>query len=857
MATFSIGNNVCYATLIAPSWALTAAHCFQDTLPIGSGNLGFPASFEAENVRFHPKAWQGQYAEETWNLVHPPETTNWAFDLALVQLAHPVTDHTPAKLYHPASPPSLQGQWLFFGGSGGTGKAGIVGLANSPQLGGKVLVVGKVPSASEAGDSGAGGLVSLDETFPDSVGFQSPCAVPPGDPPGELLVGVLSHGDGEDYYAPVFLPETVEWIASTMAAADGDGICDDEDNCPTVFNDQANCNILAEQHTLEWGSNGIDMGDACAQATCPEASLQFKQFVPGSFQPDPFWIHGRNINDTIALKPVLAPSNDAISSLALPLFCVCKDSEGNPINDPLLCKEPPHYCKLDPRQALGQYYVETGGGTPPGQLETYWHRMSIYQGPKQQPAKQAIPISYPGNTVHKRWAYKQDYQAWLNNAWVEPSTPSPFFPDGTDLTGVLWAHDEAWLGESGAGAAEHGIALCPVSWPPEGATCSISDGFVYGVAPDPRTKRSHNTIPQLKPAAWWTYCPVCGDIFHFLGETIIDPAPFVTLDPITLDATVWLAQGGSYTEALSPDLIQSLVDPATRWVVPSEPVSITNNPPLLPPAVQLAATGDLVKGIALRSTAGFGLQEVIPDPQARRPHPSTGFGVAYSRTAGALYVIGGITDLGTLNRAWTWRSDNGWTAISSGVDLQPAELTPVNVSAAVFSHRDWRVWLVDERPEGKRLLRVDPATGDIDTFTSLALLDSMSELWLTTVEDGRVLLAGNGQSFQLALLEAAPFTPNAQVSVTSVLQGSGELAMSPVVRYGLISLASEIQLDDGTYALQLASVSVAELADLATGGKITICHVPPGNPDNAHAITVAAPAVDAHLAHGDVLGACH
>lgn len=38
--------------------------------------------------------------------------------------------------------------------------------------------------------------------------------------------------------------------------------------------------------------------------------------------------------------------------------------------------------------------------------------------------------------------------------------------------------------------------------------------------------------------------------------------------------------------------------------------------------------------------------------------------------------------------------------------------------------------------------------------------------------------------------------------------------------------------------------------------KVTICHVPPGNPANAHTITVGAPAVKAHLAHGDTIGAC-
>ncbi|MGH7550971.1 MAG: carboxypeptidase-like regulatory domain-containing protein [Gemmatimonadota bacterium] len=38
--------------------------------------------------------------------------------------------------------------------------------------------------------------------------------------------------------------------------------------------------------------------------------------------------------------------------------------------------------------------------------------------------------------------------------------------------------------------------------------------------------------------------------------------------------------------------------------------------------------------------------------------------------------------------------------------------------------------------------------------------------------------------------------------------------------------------------------------------KVTICHVPPGNPDNAHTLVVGAPAVPAHLNHGDFEGEC-
>lgn len=39
-------------------------------------------------------------------------------------------------------------------------------------------------------------------------------------------------------------------------------------------------------------------------------------------------------------------------------------------------------------------------------------------------------------------------------------------------------------------------------------------------------------------------------------------------------------------------------------------------------------------------------------------------------------------------------------------------------------------------------------------------------------------------------------------------------------------------------------------------GSFTICHRPPGNPDNSHTLTVDAGSLQAHLGHGDTLGAC-
>lgn len=43
---------------------------------------------------------------------------------------------------------------------------------------------------------------------------------------------------------------------------------------------------------------------------------------------------------------------------------------------------------------------------------------------------------------------------------------------------------------------------------------------------------------------------------------------------------------------------------------------------------------------------------------------------------------------------------------------------------------------------------------------------------------------------------------------------------------------------------------------IAAGAKVDVCHIPPGNPDNAHTITISENAVSTHLDHGDSVGAC-
>jgi LPXTG-motif cell wall-anchored protein len=56
-------------------------------------------------------------------------------------------------------------------------------------------------------------------------------------------------------------------------------------------------------------------------------------------------------------------------------------------------------------------------------------------------------------------------------------------------------------------------------------------------------------------------------------------------------------------------------------------------------------------------------------------------------------------------------------------------------------------------------------------------------------------------------------------------------------------------------AAALLSIGAAPAA-AGTDGKVTVCHVPPGNPSNAHNIVISVNALPAHLAHGDTVGPC-
>ena len=76
------------------------------------------------------------------------------------------------------------------------------------------------------------------------------------------------------------------------------------------------------------------------------------------------------------------------------------------------------------------------------------------------------------------------------------------------------------------------------------------------------------------------------------------------------------------------------------------------------------------------------------------------------------------------------------------------------------------------------------------------------------------------------------------------VRGSNQLFGSMLVVLALITVA---------FALWMGNAPTLNAED-----KCTICHLPPGNPENAQTLTIGCSAVDAHMRNhpGDCMGPC-
>jgi len=95
---------------------------------------------------------------------------------------------------------------------------------------------------------------------------------------------------------------------------------------------------------------------------------------------------------------------------------------------------------------------------------------------------------------------------------------------------------------------------------------------------------------------------------------------------------------------------------------------------------------------------------------------------------------------------------------------------------------------------------------------------------------------------------------------TSIRKGNRSLTLDDIPDGAQVKVRGilEDEMVDGRPLVFAQEIKLQDEEDEdGDGDKITICHIPPGNPDNAKTISISSSAWPAHERHGDTMGACN
>ncbi len=453
------------------------------------------------------------------------------------------------------------------------------------------------------------------------------------------------------------------------------------------------------------------------------------------------------------------------------------------------------YCQPDPiagvvcdGTTIADEYAEKPEG-PPDPARPF-HKVHMIPNPGSGSGVDNEPLVYdPGvPPTHRQWKFDDDRAAWVAAGWIQDAS----------LNGRFWVHAATTKGRF----LDQVPASTSTTYGPSTTGYRVNDHGVASAASDADGSNLANHYVFLEPSVGkhsiWSR-PLEPALFIFFKVCEILPAwdgvageasPLVSLEGEDEKGVahfgVVLRNGtvASANDVLSSSLRARLAG-TYAWASGAEVMLAQGKSGFH--ALVFASDGTRLVDVVARTPKGLGVASDIgfAVPTATGPAARTEFVPVYSRVEDLAFVVGGkLTSTGGESREIWWRQvrgSEGWTlvpALTSG----RASLRLEHVLAATYSFRDEMLWVLDDDRSRRRLLRIDPFSGNVDVVGTWTVSSAFTKQWLVLDLDGNVVLASSSPTaFGIARFQSAGLNPTVTPTIVNFEQGARALLLAPAV----------------------------------------------------------------------------
>lgn len=687
--------------------------------------------------------------------------------------------------------------------------------------------------ASFPGGADSGGPV-LVGVGPEVNGLAATPLAPPG--PGDTydasknyVAGIVEAFDSQPFLdgntlrpvanaAPTYTLKVSAWLATRLWDADGDGVPDLADGCPTDGGDLQDsdndglgdsCDPCPLDTSNDQDGDGVcvDEGDFCPfirdkvfensnedfegatgaarwlDSCDPVPTLKHradygstldKTFFTGKFRVMPRAPHASEQTIPPSLWFQLTPEETA-APLSAPVdsqfrYCDAANAAGVP-------------CDLASLLANESGSIRLNYSYTSEEPLLLYRRMAV--GVDVQNAWDvSTPLLYDDKTVPARfvpWDDLRDLKRFRESGYLSASA--------TYLEGKTWFHNVSLVGSP----------LAPVPFNALGVHGFGLGNSLGDVSTLPKSKVTYKIPPSLASIdpedfaaynpLWWLQCPQCSSPLPELPD---QAHLVVTLPGVGPGVLLEGARVQAIPSLLGDGLTSSLNRTDLRWIRAAETSALMGRAAPLAVALRQDGTGieevvsasdtrllgrlDSPRGEAPLIASSSSLN--APTPPAR-----TGFTAVFSRIRRQVLIFGGI-DPGTQEPRkdiWSYSlAQQRWTPLSF------EGYTPGRVLTATYTFRDTSVYLVDEVPQGatrtvRRLVRINLNTAVAQVLGSWETKKGRPWPWLQQDQAGEGLLLSGAAQGNLHRIVQFSVDKQGTLSVRGVHRGPHLLLLEPLV----------------------------------------------------------------------------